>query len=235
VLQQYREFIAAAPDELSVWTVLRQAPPLPFLPEEAHGTEIVALALVYVGDPEEGKRLIEPLRSFGKPVGEHIGVQPYVEWQQAFDPLLTPGARNYWKSHNFTELPDELLDIVIDYVGRLPSPECEIFFGALGGATTRPTSDSAAYAHRDALFAMNVHGRWQEPADDESCITWAREYFGASAPFASGGVYVNFLTDDETDRVQAAYGANYDRLSQVKRQYDPANLFKVNQNIRPAA
>jgi FAD/FMN-containing dehydrogenase len=234
VLQQYREFIAKAPDELTVWTVLRQAPPLPFLPEAVHGKEIIALALCYAGDPTLGEPLIEPLRKFGTPLGEHVGVQPYTAWQKAFDPLLAPGARNYWKSHNFSVLSDGLFDAVIDYLKKLPSPQCEIFFGALGGATARPAPDSAAYAHRDAQFVMNVHGRWTAPADDERCIRWARDFFKASAPFASGGVYVNFLTADEGDRVRAAYGQNYERLAQIKRKYDPANLFSTNQNIKPA-
>ena len=234
VLHQYREFLAQAPDALSVWAVLRQAPPLPFLPEEVHGTGMIALALLYADDPKLGEPLIDPLRKFGTPLGEHVGVQPYTAWQQAFDPLLTPGARNYWKSHNFSTLQDGLFDAVIESIENLPSPQCEIFFGAIGGATTRPAPESAAYAHRDAQFVMNVHGRWQEQADDERCIGWAREFFKASAPFASGGVYVNFLTADEGDRVRSAYGPNYDRLAQVKRTYDPNNLFRMNQNIQPA-
>jgi FAD/FMN-containing dehydrogenase len=234
VLQQYRELLAKAPEELTVWTVLRQAPPLPFLPERVHGQGIIALALLYAGEPKQGEPLIAPLRRVGTPVGEHVGVQPYVAWQQAFDPLLTTGARNYWKSHNFTTLPDGLFDVVVGYVETLPSPQCEIFFGALGGATARPAPDSAAYAHRDATFVMNFHGRWANPADDPRCIGWAREFFQAAAPFASGGAYVNFLTADEGDRVRAAYGPNYARLTRVKRTYDPANLFRMNQNIAPA-
>ena len=234
VLRQYREFVKNAPDELTVWTVLRQAPPLPFLPEEVHGKEVVVLALLYTGDPAKGEPLIAPLRKFGTPVGEHVGIQPYTAWQQAFDPLLTPGARNYWKSHNFSTLDDALFDATIEYIEKLPSAQCEIFFGAIGGATTRPAPDSMAYAHRDANFVMNVHGRWDSPAEDAAGIRWARDFFNASAPFASGGVYVNFLTADETDRVKSAYGPNYDRLTKVKRKYDPDNLFCVNQNIRPA-
>ncbi|MGI8843358.1 MAG: FAD-binding oxidoreductase [Gemmatimonadaceae bacterium] len=234
VLRQYREFMEKAPDELSVWTVLRQAPPLPFLPEAVHGKEVVVLALLYTGDPDKGQPLIEPLRKFGTPVGEHVGIQPYAAWQQAFDPLLTPGARNYWKSHNFSKLSDGLFDAVIEYIEKLPSAQCEIFFGAIGGATTRPAPDSAAYAHRDANFVMNVHGRWDSPSEDAAGIRWARDFFKASAPFASSGVYVNFLTADETDRVKSAYGPNYDRLTKIKRKYDPQNLFCVNQNISPA-
>jgi FAD/FMN-containing dehydrogenase len=234
VLQQYRDFVAKAPDELAVWTVLRPAPPLPFLPKEVHGQKIIALALIYAGDPKEGERLIEPLRKFGTPLGEHVGVQPYVAWQQAFDPLLTAGARNYWKSHNLSTLGDGLFDVVIAYIATLPSPQCEIFLAAIGGATTRPASDSMAYANRDATFVMNVHSRWENQEDDKRCIGWARDFFTASATFASGGAYVNFLTADEGDRVRSAYGANYDRLAQVKRRYDPNNLFRINQNIAPA-
>jgi FAD/FMN-containing dehydrogenase len=234
VLQQYRQFVASAPDELSVWTVLRQAPPLPFLPESVHGQPVVVLALLYTGDPAQGQQLIAPLHAFGTPAGAHVGVQPYSAWQQAFDPLLAPGARNYWKSHNFSKLEDGLFDTVIAAINTLPSPQCEIFFGALGGATAVPAPDSAAYPHRDARFVMNVHGRWDSPADDARCIGWARDFFKASAPFASGGVYVNFLTADEGDRVQAAYGQNYERLADIKRHYDPTNLFCTNQNIKPA-
>ena len=131
-------------------------------------------------------------------------------------------------------LDERLFDVAIEAIGRAPSPQCEIFFGALGGAAGRPSRSSAAYPHRDAQFVMNVHGRWQDQADDAVCIDWARDFFHASAPFSNGGVYVNFLTAEEKDRVRAAYGPNYRRLSRVKRKYDPHNLFRVNQNIRPA-
>ncbi len=154
-------------------------------------------------------------------------------WQQAFDPLLTTGARNYWKSHNFTALADPLLDVVVQYADSLPSPQCEIFLASLGGATSRPSPESTAYPHRDAQFVMNVHGRWDDAADDQRGITWARNFFDAAAPFASGGVYVNFMTADEGDRVGAAYGSNHRRLAAIKAKYDPSNLFRTNQNIRP--
>jgi len=234
VLQQYRAFMAQAPEELCVWTVLRTAPPLPFLPESVHGQPILALALLYAGDPADGQALVEPLNRLGTPVGAHVGVQPYAAWQQAFDPLLAPGARNYWKSHNFTQLDDGLLDVVVRYAERLPSPECEVFLAALGGATMRPAPDAVAYAHRETRFVINVHGRWQDAADDQRCIDWAREVFAAAKPFASGGVYVNFMTDDESERIPAAYGSNYRRLAEIKAKYDPDNLFSANQNIRPA-
>lgn len=233
VLRQYREFVTSAPEDLSVWAVLRQAPPLPFLPKEVHGKEIVVLAVFYGGDIGEGEKLIAPLRGFGDVHGEHIGAQPYVQWQKAFDPLLTPGARNYWKSHNFKELHDGALDTMIEFAKKLPSPQCEIFVAHIAGAANRVPPDAMAYRHRDARFVMNVHGRWDAATHDATGIGWARAFFDAAAPFASAGAYVNFMTEDESGRVASAYGANYARLSQIKRQYDPDNVFHLNQNITP--
>lgn len=233
VLTRYRTFVESAPEELNVWAVLRKAPPLPFLPESVHGQEVVLLPVFYVGDIAEGKKLIEPIRRFGDAYGEHVGAQPYVEWQQAFDPLLTRGARNYWKSHNFTELRDGALDEIVKFAGKLPSPQCEIFIGCIAGAANRVSADATAYYHRDAKFVLNVHGRWDDAVHDEICIAWAREFFRSSAPYASAGTYVNFMTAEEGDRVAAAYGANYNRLVQIKKRYDPENIFHLNQNIKP--
>jgi hypothetical protein len=137
VLAQYRQFTNTSPEDLNVWVVLRQAPPLPFLPQNVHGKEVVVLPIFYSGMIAEGQKLVEKLRTFGDPHGEHIGPQPYTEWQKAFDPLLTPGARNYWKSHNFTELSDGAIDSIIEYAGKLPSPHCEIFIGHIAGPQSR--------------------------------------------------------------------------------------------------
>jgi len=232
ILSQYREFVKSAPEELTVWVVLRQAPPLPFLPEGVHGKEVVVLALFYAGDTADGEKLIQPLRNFGNPHGEHIGAQPYAAWQQAFDPLLTPGARNYWKTHNFVEINDGAFDSMIEFTGKLPTSQCEIFIAHISGASNRIPADSMAYGHRDVNFVLNVHGRWDEAIDDERCINWARTFFKASAPFASAGAYVNFMTEEEGDRVAAAYGTNYNRLVQIKEKYDPDNILHMNQNIR---
>jgi FAD/FMN-containing dehydrogenase len=207
---------------------------LPFLPAEVHGKEVVVLATFYIGNAAQGRNLIEPLLRFGTPHGEHIGAQPYTQWQKPFDPLLTPGARNYWKSHNFTDLSDGALHSMIEFAGKLPSPQCEIFIGLIAGAANRIPADAMAYRHRDAKFVLNVHGRWDERTDDERCIAWARAFFQASAPYASAGAYVNFMTEEESDRVAAAYGANYDRLAQIKKRYDPDNAFHLNQNIKPS-
>ncbi len=233
VLKQYREFVAKAPDELCIWVVLRKAPPLPFLPAEVHGKEVIVLAMCYAGDPAAGAKAIEPLRSFGDAYGEHIGPMPFTAWQQAFDPLLTPGARNYWKSHNFTELNDAAVDQMIEYAGKLPSPHCEIFIASLGGATSRVAPDATAYPHREAQFVLNVHGRWEDAAQDAAGVAWARDFFDATAPYATGGVYVNFMPEDETERVGAAYGPNFQRLPDLKVKFDPKNIFRLNQNVAP--
>lgn len=235
VLTQYRSLIETAPDELTVWVVARRAPPLPFLPAEVHGQPIVALAVFYAGAPEEGERLAAPFRRLGRAAGEHLGAQPYVAWQRAFDPLLTPGARNYWKSHNFTHLADGLFDAAIQFASAAPSPHCEVFIGQLGGQAGRVPANAMAYANRDANFVMNVHGRWERPEEDAAGIAWARRFFDATAPFATGGVYVNFMPADEGYRVPAAFGGNYDRLAALKHRFDPHNVFHINPNVPPAA
>jgi FAD/FMN-containing dehydrogenase len=236
LLEGYRRFVASAPDEVTAWVVLRKAPPLPFLPPEVHGREVLVFAVCAVGDMQKAEKAVAPLRALGKPIADVVGPHPFVGWQTAFDPLLTPGARNYWKSHDFKKLDDGFIRVLLDAVGRLPSPECEIFIGHLGGATNRIPASATAYPHRDVEFVMNLHTRWRDPAQDQECIAWTRQIFDAAAPFATGGVYVNFMPEDETQRVQTgAYGANYERLAKLKAKYDPANLFRMNQNIKPAA
>jgi FAD/FMN-containing dehydrogenase len=233
VLTQYRQLVASLPEELNVWVVLRKAPPLPFLPQTVHGKEVVVLPVFCSGPVDEGEKLIASLRAFGNAHGEHFGTQPYVAWQKAFDPLLTPGARNYWKSHNFTQLSDGALNSMIEFAGKLPTPQCEIFVGLIAGAPNRVPPGAMAYGYRDANFVLNVHGRWEQAQDDQRCMNWARDFFQASAPYASGGAYVNFMTAEEGDRVAAAYGSNYSRLVEIKRRYDPENVFRLNQNIKP--
>ncbi len=235
VMRRYRDFVDVLPDDASVWAVLRQAPPLPFLASDVHGTPIVALAVFSPRPPDAVAPMLENIRGFGQPVGEHVGAVPYEAWQKAFDPLLAPGARNYWKSHNFTRLSDEAIDVVLRYAGAVPTPHCEIFLGLIGGKANALPPDATAYPHRNVQFAMNVHGRWTDPADDDKVVSWAREFFTAAAPHAAGSVYINFLTQDESTRIREAYGPNYTRLQGIKQRYDPDNLFRFNHNIRPDA
>jgi FAD/FMN-containing dehydrogenase len=234
VLHFYRDFMKTTPPEFTCWVVLRKAPPLPFLAPEWHGKEVLVLALLSSGDLKEAERVAKPLRTFGKPIGEHIGPMPYTAWQAVLDPLLAPGMRNYWKSHDFKEVSDGIIDALIAHARRIPDPQTEIALAFLGEGVTKVSKEATAYTHRDAAFVMNVHTRWDNPANDAKCVSWARELFQAAAPFATGGAYVNFMTQEEQERVRSAYGSNYDRLAVLKKKYDPDNLFRLNQNIQPA-
>ena len=235
LLPEFRRIATQAPDELTIWAVMRKAPPLPFLPAEWHGKEVLIFAACYSGDMQEGERVLKPLRTLGRPIADVISPHRFTEWQAAFDPLLTSGARNYWKSHDFTDLSDDAIKVVVEAVHTLPSPECEVFIAHVGGAMARVPAHATAWPNRDAHFIMNVHTRWREKGQDATCIAWTRQLFDVTARFASGSVYVNFMPDDEKDRVEKAYGTNYRRLSEIKHRYDPENLFRMNQNIQPTS
>jgi FAD/FMN-containing dehydrogenase len=232
LLRDYRRFVATAPDELTTWMVLRKAPPLPFLPAEWHGKEVVVIAACYAGEMSAGEKALAPMRAVGEPIADVIGPHSFAGWQQAFDPLLTKGSRNYWKSHDFAELSDVVLDKLVGYAERLPTDECEIFIAHLGGAMGRVPTGATAYAGREAAFVMNVHTRWQDATDDDRCIGWARDFFADTRPHAMGTAYVNFLSEEE-EHLPTTYGENFGRLAHIKSKYDPDNLFRVNQNIAP--
>ena len=163
ILRQYRAFVERAPESFNVWAVLRKAPPLPFLPAEVHGQGVVVLALFSAGDPAEAAAQVEELRQFGPLLGEHVGPAPYAGWQQAFDPLLAPGARNYWKSHNFTELADGAVEALASYAGRLPSDQSEIFVALVAGAANRVPADG------DGLRRPRRAARGQRPRPLGGC------------------------------------------------------------------
>ena len=235
LMREYRRLVADAPDELTVWLVLRKAPPAPFVPAEWRDKEVLVIALCYAGLMADGEAAAAPFRALGKPIVDLVGPHPFVGWQATFDPLLTPGARNYWKSHDFKEFTDAAGEALLNAVWRLPTSECEVFVGHLGGRINRVPTDATAFPPRDVEFVVNVHTRWRDPAQDTACIDWARDLFQALAPHAMGSVYVNFMPADETDRVPGAFGSNYARLAEAKRRYDPQNLFRMNQNIPSAA
>jgi FAD/FMN-containing dehydrogenase len=234
ILTQYQAILSNSPDELTCWAVMRKAPPLPFLPDDWHGRRVLILAMCWAGDMADGEKAMAALRGLGTPIADVVSPHPFVGWQAAFDPLLTAGARNYWKSHDFARLEGDMLDTLIDAVETLPSPECEVFIAHVGGAMSRVAPDATAYPQRGAHYIMNVHTRWRDSGEDAACILWARSLFNDTARYSLGSAYVNFMPGDEVDRTADVYGANYERLRQIKGRYDPTNLFRSNQNIRPA-
>lgn len=234
VLREYRALAESLPDECTVSAILRAAPPLPSIPSEWHGRRVLMLASCYVGDVVEGERVLRPVRSIGHPIADTVAPRPYAEWQRVFDPAMVSGARNYWKSHDLAALDDGVVDAVVRRAADPPSPQCTIFLWQWGGAAARVAPDRTAYPHRTSAFKVVIQARWSEPAQDGACIAWARALFDELTPYSTGGVYVNFLSSDETDRVAAAYGGNFGRLARLKGRWDPENVFHANQNIRPA-
>jgi len=232
-LRAYRDAAASLPDEATCWLVLRKAPPLPFLAPEHYGKRVLLMPMAYVGPIEDGENALAPIRAIGPPLADGVAPHPYTGWQSAFDPLLAEGARNYWKSHDFSELSDDLIDLMVAATANLPTDECEIFIAQLGGAAGRVAPDAMAYAHRETRFVMNIHGRWQDPSQDAACKAWVRDLFDQASPLAEGSVYINFVPEPDEVRSKGAFGANQHRLEKIKGRFDPKNLFQANVAIEP--
>lgn len=233
VLRAYRDYVATAPDDLTTIVNLRWAPPAPWVPAELHGRAVVAIMACHAGTVEEAVRVVRPLKEFGQPLLDILEPRPYARHQQMYDAAVPPGLRYYWKSHYLNALSDGLIDVLVEHAWRDSSRRSYTLLPLMGGAVSRVPEKATAFANRDVSHAININAVWSEPGEDDTHIDWARTFFAATEPFSSGGVYVNFLGVEGEDRVRAAYGVNYDRLAQVKRQYDPTNLFRVNQNIYP--
>jgi len=229
----HRDYVRTMPDEMSFSLVVRHAPPLPFLPENVHGKLVVIVPFTWLGDPEEGNKLVQPIRDFGDTLGDGSAMHPWTAWQSAFDPLVSHGARNYWKSHHLKSLSDECIEQVEKYARQMPGEECEVFIIHMEGAPGRIAHDATAYPHRKTPFILNLHTRWRDKADDDKALRWASDLHKATEPF-SQGVYVNFLSNEGADRVKQAYTPDvWSRLVECKRKWDPENLFRMNQNISP--
>ena len=188
---------------------------------------MLGIAACYVGSVEKGEHALRPLCEFGPPAQNQIAPMSYVVLQSAVDPLLPRGRRYYWKTHLLKEIDDGTIDVLLDSFARVPSPMSIVSLQQLGGAAARVAPEATAYAHRDAAFDCVPICAWENAAEDETNIAWAREMWEALRPFASGRVYVNNLGEEGEDRVRAAYGVNYDRLATVKAKYDPDNLFRL--------
>jgi FAD/FMN-containing dehydrogenase len=235
VMRFYREFIQDVPDELFTILVFATAPAVPNLPAVVHGQPVMNILVCYSGDPEEGERIMQPLRHFGPPAADLLGIKPYDAVQTLLDAANPPGRLNYWKAEFLTDYSDEVIETILRHNARRDSPFSKILLTHMGGAVARVPHDETAYVHRAAPYLMNINAMWTNPSESDVQIAWARELWSAMQPHSAGGVYVNFLSNEGEARVKAAYdGPTYERLVALKNTYDPTNFFRLNQNIKPS-
>ena len=226
LLKFYRDFTASAPDELGTYAVLLSTP---------DGAPVVGIATCYCGGVAEGERILAPLRAFGSPILDAIQPMPFPVMQTLLDGAGADGNQNYWKSTFLREVSDEVIETIVSHANRATSPLTAVLIEQYGGAASRVPADATAFAHRDAEYDFAILGTWTDPAESARHIAWTREFADAMAPYRSGAYLLNFLDREEgEDTIRAAFGVNYPRLVAVKSQYDPANFFRVNQNIAPA-
>jgi FAD/FMN-containing dehydrogenase len=234
VLRFYRDWVAEAPDELMTAVVHRKAPPLPFVPQELHGQPVVAVVCCYCGSIEEGEKIVRPLKDFGSPVLDLCGPKPFVELQGMFDPSFPHGWWYYFRACDVGELTDEVIDITIDYSSRFRSPLTGSIIWQRGGAVARVGENETAFSGRDAGFTYNIGAVTETAEGFDEEKEWVRNFWSALQPYHTS-VYVNFLMEEGEERIRQAYGARkYERLTMLKRKYDPDNFFRLNQNIPPA-
>lgn len=231
VLRLFRDLTASAPEELASDIVLITMP---------DGTPVVGIVVCYSGSSGEGERILEPLKTFSPLLMDTIGPMPYTIAQKLVDDFYPKGLQNYWKSSFLKEISDEAIEVIVRFCANRPSPMCHgLIEHQLGGAVRRVGHEETAFNHRDVEYSFMSIGQCADPGEAEGCIRWAREFWEAMQPYSTGGVYVNYLgrmADEGTQRVRSAYGdKKYQRLSVLKGKYDPNNLFRLNQNIPPAA
>jgi len=234
VLRFFRDFVADAPDEVGIMANLRLAPALPIFPEELHGRPIVALVVCYAGPIHDGEQVLRPLREFKAPTLDTVGPKPYVTHQAMFDPAYPHGRHYYWKAWKLPPLTDSAIDVIVGHAAAITSPLSAIPIFTLGGAVARVDDDATAFTGRSAAHDINFVASWLPDDPEPECHkAWARAAWEAMRPFAHG-VYVNFLSDEPATHVRVAYGdRKYARLVALKSKYDPANVFRFNQNIAP--
>lgn len=228
VLRFWREFTTSVPDELTIWCALVHAP-------DGSGQKVSALAICHAGDPEQAERDLAPVRAFGTPLVAEVGPMPYPVMNTLLDGAFPKGALNYWKSSFVKTLDDGLIDTAIERFASTPSPMNGILFEHFHGAVTRVGQTETAVPHRDTGYNMLIPSVWLDPADTDANVTWTRETYDALRLYFGAGRWLNYFSDDDAeDAVRAAYGPNYDRLVEVKRRYDPENVFHLNHNIDPS-
>ena len=236
VLRAYRDAVAEAPDELTADAVVWNLPALPELPEHLRGLPYVGIESMYAGAPHQGEQVSAPLRALDVPLLDMSDTVEYVDLQQALDPLFPAGLRYYWKALYLEALTDEAIDAIASWSAERPSPRTIVVLRHLGGTIGRVGAEETAFGDRDAEFMLSIDSTWSDPGDDERNIAWTRDFWEDMRRFARGKAYFNFpgLLEEGDSGVRESYGANYDRLARIKAKYDPDNLFRLNQNIRPA-
>ncbi len=234
ILRFLRDFAPGAPDPLGITIGLACAPPLPFVPPPWIGKPVVGLILVWAGDVAEGERALAPLRRLGAPIADGIRPMPYLALQSMLDGGAPHGRHYYWKAHRLPTLPDTVIDIFLDRIASIPTPFSQINGWAVGGAVSRVDPAATAVGEREVGFEISITAAWP-PSDPngDRYKTWVREGWEAMRPF-SAGVYANFISDEGTAGIHAAYGERVRRLTALKDRYDPANVFRLNANIPPS-
>jgi FAD/FMN-containing dehydrogenase len=236
ILRWYGPFQTASPDALTGTLILMSVPPVDPFPEALWNETMCAIVWCYSGPLEEAEDLFLPIRTrFGTPALDWVGPMPYPALQAMFDPNFPPGVRMYWKADFVDELTDESIALHIQQAQRKPVGTSMFGFHPIDGAVSRVAADATPWAYRGARWAQVTVGVTDDPAEDAAVTAWARETWEVLHPYSSGGAYINFMMEEGVDRIQATYGDNYDRLARIKAQYDPDNLFRVNQNIAPRA
>jgi FAD/FMN-containing dehydrogenase len=233
VLEFYREYIAKAPEEMGAFFGFQIAPPLPFIPEHRHGQPFALVVACWAGPLEQGEKQLEPIRKAGPVVAELVTPMPFPALNSLFDGLLPPGLQHYWKASFASDVTDGAIAAHLRHGPRVPVVNSTMHIYPINGAANRVPSDATAFAYRDARFATVIAGMWPDPADNAKNTKWVKDYYADLQPHSSAGGYVNFMADDDQGRIRDNYKVNYDRLVSIKRKYDPANLFRVNQNIKP--
>lgn len=234
VLEFYRDYIADAPEQMGAFPAFQIAPPLPFIPESEHGKPFCVMVCCWAGPLDQGEAALAPIRGCAPRAAEMVAPMPYPALNSSFDALVPPGLQHYWKAAFVNELTDDAISAHVEHGPEVPVVNSTMHIYPINGAANRVPAGATAFAYRDAQFATVIAGMWPDPADNDANIAWVRDYYGAIAPHSEAGGYVNFMSGDDEGRVRDNYKGNYERLAQIKKAYDPANLFHVNQNIKPA-
>ena len=235
VMQAYREFITQAPEDVSGFFAFLTVPPVPLFPSDLHGQKMCAVIWCSTAPPERAKAATKAMRSVGTPALDHVGPMPFPALQSLFDDLYPPGLQWYWRADFFKEISDASIGEHLTHAEKLPTGHSTMHLYPINGAVHRVATTDTAFSYRDAMWAGVIVGVDPDPGNKDRITEWTKAYFDALHPHSSGGAYVNFMMEEGQDRVRASFRDNYDRLASIKKQYDPTNFFRVNQNIAPAA